>query len=61
MDSSNIQAKVFSPSLFACTFDDLSRKSYVYWTISLMSNIRIYVHQSINPSKIEDLIDQKIS
>ena len=40
---------------FACVFDESSLKSNVYWTISLMSNIRIYVQQWIPP----DLEDQK--
>ena len=31
--------------VFACVFDDSSLKNYVYGTISLMSNISIYVQQ----------------
>ena len=34
-------------SIFVCVFDESSLKSNVYQTISLISNIRIYVQQWI--------------
>ena len=46
-------------ALFACMFHDYSWKSYVYWTISLMLNIRKDLCATINPPKIKDLEEQK--